>query len=161
MNMNEMAQAYLQPCASKTPFPEQVAFGSLLDDARMDFSMDSLDYVDQLLDSIRASDLPQFTTFIEKPENQNFLLVLGFYVGTIIAQEGDQLVAWLDYESMIEEFPENAATYPRVFQTAATCVFEKSGWFLPLSGVCGRLFGPVPQQSMKSIASTFLPAAAE
>jgi hypothetical protein len=159
MNMNEMAQAYLQPCATKTPYPEQVAFGHLLDDARMDYSMQSLDYVDQLLDSIKAGDKPEFSTFIEKQENQNFLLVLGFYVGTTIAHNGDQRIAWLDYDDMIEEFPNNAAAYPRVFQTSATCVFEKSGWFLPLTGVCGRLFAPVAQPDMKSIATAFLPAA--
>jgi hypothetical protein len=159
MNMNDMAQAYLQPCASKTPFPEQVAFGSQLDDPRMDFSMASLDYVDHLLDTIRASDAPQFLSFIEKQENLNFLLVLGFYAGTCIAHAGDQLIAWLDYDDMIKEMPDNAATYPRVFQTSASCVFEKSGWFLPLACVCNRLFGQGPQQSTKAIATTFLPAA--
>jgi hypothetical protein len=157
-NMNEMAQSYLQPCATKTPFPKQVAFGPLLDDKRMDFSLDSLDYVDQMLDSIRASDKPQFNAFIERQENQNFLFVLGFYVGTTIAYQDKQVIAWLDYDSMIEEMPENAATFQRVFQTSATCVFEKTGWFLPLTGICGRLFGPA-QQSMRSIAMTFLPSA--
>ncbi len=161
MNMNEMAQAYLQPCATKTPFPEQVAFGSLLDDGRMDFSMDSLDYIDQMLDSLRDNAKPEFTTFIEKQENQNFLFVLGFYIGTTIAHNSDQIIAWLDYDSMIEEMPENAATYPRVFQTSASCVFEKSGWFIPLSCVCSRLFEPAPKLSMKSIAANFMPTAAK
>ncbi len=159
MNMNEMAQVYLQPCATKTPFPEQVAFGSQLDDARMDFSMDSLDDVDRMLDAIKASGLPPFTTFIEKEENKNFLLVLGFYLGTTIAHTGDQLIAWLDYDDMIKEMPKNAANFPRVFQTSATCVLEKSDWFLPLSCVCNRLFAQERPPSTKSIATAFLPKA--
>jgi hypothetical protein len=161
MNMNELAQAYLRPCANKIPFPAQVAYANLLDVERMDFSMDSLDYIDGILDSIRAADKPQFEAFIAKQENQSFLFVLCFYVGTTVAHSSNQIIAWLDYDSMIEELPENAAMYPRSFPTAATCVLEKSGWFVPLSAICSRLFDESPEKSVKLSAAAFLPLPAQ
>jgi hypothetical protein len=157
MSMNQMAQAYLQPLATRTPFPAQVAYGHLLGDARLNFSPDSLDYVDLLLDSIRKNERPDFATFVNKQENQNFLFVLCFYVGTVVAQKSGQRIAWLDYDQMLKAIPDNATMYPRCFQTAATCILEKSGFFVPLSSICERLFEDPPGKSVRFSAESFMP----
>ncbi len=156
MDLNELAQAYLRPFATKTPFPPQVAYGELIGVQEMDFSLASLDVVDHVLDHIRHTDRPDAATFLQKQENQTFLLVLCFYVGTTVAYQQKQSIAWLDYDTMIEEMPENKANYPRIFQTAVTCVLEKSGWMVPLGSICGRLFDDTPLTGVRQSAQLFL-----
>lgn len=158
MELNELAKAYLQPFATKTPFPPQVAYGNLIGVHEMDFSLASLDVVDHILDHIRHTDKPDAATFLHKQENQNFLLALCFYVGTTVAYQDKQSIAWLDYDTMIGEMPDNAANYPRIFQTAVTCVMDKSGWMVPLGAICGRLFDDQPLTGVKQSAMLFLQA---
>jgi hypothetical protein len=156
-DMSDQSRMYLDP--KKTGYaypPEHFAYSKLLDDPRLDFSVASLDHIDALLDSIRKRDKPDFAAFLDKQQNQNFLLVLCFYVGEVMAKHSGQNITWLDYDSMLKAVPGNGAMFPRCFQTVVTCVLDRKGFFVPLSSICSRLFEESPDKSVRFSAEGFM-----
>jgi len=155
-DMNTWARIHLEPIRLRQPFTPQFAYGEFLGSPQLDFSVESLGHVDSILDSIRTREQPQFGAFLEKPENQSFLLVLCFYVGEVIAKNSGQKINWFDYDGMLEAIPDNGRMFPRCFQTSATCILDKAGFFVPLSSICSRLFDDPVEKSVKFSAEGFM-----
>jgi hypothetical protein len=156
MDMDALSQTYLAPLNAGVGYPEEVGYSYLLNDTRLDFSVESLSYVDLLLDSIRSTEKPEFGAFISTQENQTFLFILGFYVGAVIARNSDQSIRWFDYDAMLKAIPDNAVMFPKVFHTTITCQLSRAGFFVPLSSVCSRLFEEPVDKSVRFSAEGFM-----
>src|SRR3954471_22188412 len=76
MPINDIAQAHLDALINRLPFPGGIAFRKELDDANLNFTMQSLGRVDTLLDGVRTRLHPSFDDFLERNDNQNFLHAL-------------------------------------------------------------------------------------
>ena len=156
MPLNQLASQYLEVFQNNGEFEGGLSFQTKLIRCNLDFSIESLKRVDDLLDQIRLRVKPQFDQFLSVHANQNFLYLLCFYVGHCVAVNSKQQIVWLDYSEMSETFPEYKAMYPECFATSATCLFEKTGFFIPLSSIQERLFTDPPGKSVAFSAGGFL-----
>ena len=156
MPLNELSSQYLNVFQNNGVFDGGLSFQTKLNKSNLDFSIESLDRVDDLLDQVRVRLKPQFDQFLSVHSNQNFLYLLCFYVGQCVAVNSKQGIVWLDYSELIETFPEAKAMYPECFATSVTCLFEKTGFFIPLSSIQERLFDDPPGKSVAFSATGFL-----
>jgi hypothetical protein len=156
MPLNPMAAHYLEVFRNGGEFEGGLSYKAGLKHANLDFSIDSLDRVDTLLDQVRARFKPDPATFLDVHANQNFLYLLCFYVGQTVAVNSGQQVVWLQYGEFIQAFPEHQAMYPECFATSVTCLLERAGFFIPLSAIQERLFDEPPGKSVAFSASRFL-----
>jgi len=156
MSPKDMSIKYLQAFADDEPFPGGLAHREALQRLKLDFSRDSLERIDALLDRIRSSHRLNYGAFLNLQANQNFLYLLCFYVGATIAQCSGQAIEWLDYEQMRRKIPANEALFPRCFATSITCVLQHRGFFVPLSSIEERLFRDPPEKSVRFSAEGFM-----
>jgi hypothetical protein len=151
-----MSVKYLQAFADGEAFPGGLAHREALQRLKLDYSRDSLERIDGLLDRIRASHRLSYGAFLNLQSNQNFLYLLCFYVGATIAQCSGQAIEWLDYEQMRRRIPGNETMFPRCFATSITCLLQKRGFFVPLLSIEDRLFNDVPEKSVRFSAEGFM-----
>jgi hypothetical protein len=156
MPLNPLASQYLEVFHNNGEFDGGLSFQAALQQSNLDFSIESLKRVDDLLDQVRVRFKPEFDAFLSVHANQNFLYLLCFYVGQCVAVNSKQQIVWLDYSEMSETFPEYKAMYPECFATSVTCLLEKAGFFIPLSSIQERLFDDPPGKSVAFSASGFL-----
>ncbi|WP_156521235.1 hypothetical protein [Halothiobacillus diazotrophicus] len=146
--MNDQAQWYLNTFFTQGEFPGGLSFNAALNQCNLDGTMESLDRVDSLLDQIRTKIKPEFNAFLNVRANQNFLYLLCFYVGHVIAKSSGKAVRWLSYQDMLNEIPDNRQFFPECFQTSATCITPVS-FFVPLHSITMRLFEPITTKSVR------------
>jgi hypothetical protein len=156
MDMNDRALYYLDALARNSEVPGGLSFRKALAQSNLDYSAESLDRVDHLLDQIRIRFQPKYGEFFEPQPNQNCLFLLCFYVGTVISKCGKRQVQWLDYDGMLKAIPDNGAMFPRSFETAITCIVHGKGFFVPLSSICSRLFDDPTEKSVRFSAEGFM-----
>lgn len=148
MTMNQRSAYYLDALARNSEILGGLSFRNALAQSNLDYSVESLNRVDYLLDQIRTRYRPQYGDFLQLQANQNFLFLLCFYVGTVVSKNAKQEIKWLDYEEMLRALPENAAVFPQCFQTTITCILSRGGLFVPLSSICSRLFDDPTDKSV-------------
>ena len=148
MTMNQRSAYYLDALARNSEILGGLSFRNVLAQSNLDYSVESLNRVDYLLDQIRARYQPQYGDFLKLQANQNFLFLLCFYVGTVVSKNTKQEIKWLDYEEMLPPMPGNAVGFPRCFQTTITCILSRGGFFVPLSSICSRLFDEPTDKSV-------------
>ena len=151
-----MSAKYLQAFADGEAFPGGLAHREALQRLKLDYSRDSLERIDGLLDRIRASHRLSYGAFLNLQSNQNFLYLLCFYVGATIAQCSGQTIEWLDYEQMRRRIPGNEIMFPRCFATSITCLLQNRGFFVPLISIEDRLFNDMPEKSVRFSAEGFM-----
>lgn len=156
MDMNQRALYYLEALDRNSEIPGGLSFRTALAQSKLDYSVESLDRVDYLLDQIHSRFQPQYGVFFEPQQNQNFLFLLCFYVGTVMSKNSEQSIKWLDYDEMLREIPDNGAMFPRRFETAITCILSRRGFFVPLSSICSRLFDDPVDKSVRFSAEGFM-----
>lgn len=86
MPLTQSAQAMLRAYHAGKLLPNDIAFHKALSQVNLDYTPDSLDRIDRLLRQIRAQLKPKYDAFVGIPANDKFLLLLGYYVGTLIAR---------------------------------------------------------------------------
>lgn len=156
MDMTDRAFYYPDALARNSEVPGGLSFRSALAQSNLDYSVESLDRFDYLLDQIRTRLQPHYSDFLEPQPNQNFLFLLRFYVGTAMARRSEQEIRWLDYDEMLKAIPDNGAMFPRCFETAVTCILSRRGFFVALSSICGRLFDDLTEKSVQFSAEGFI-----
>ena len=151
--MNMRARMYLEAFFSQAEFPGGLSFRKALNQCSLDGTLESLDRVDSLLDQIRTKLKPQFNSFLDEAANQNFLYLLCFYVGSVIAKKSGKDVRWLSYQDMLREIPDDMQKrmFPECFQTSATCITAAS-FFVPLHSITSRLFDEITTKSVRASA---------
>jgi hypothetical protein len=108
-----------------------------------DYSAPSLERLDQLLRSMRASLAPRYEEFVNNPDTQNFLRLLAFYIGMTVARTGNMSVKWLDFQQAREGIPD----LEFAFETTSVCVLN-GRVYLPLGLVTEILLQPAPQRTV-------------
>ncbi|MES2947766.1 MAG: hypothetical protein V4858_04410 [Pseudomonadota bacterium] len=131
-----------------------LAFREQLKLARLDYSLASLERLDQLLRFIRPHIKPPYDAFINNPDTQNFLRFSGFYIGMTVARVGATSVKWLDFAQAKKFAPELE------FQFETSCVCVLSGrFYFPLGLVTEILLHPDAQRSVPEWANQALQVA--
>ena len=142
MTINGQAAAYLGAFFRGEEFEDGLAYSDELRALALDFSLESLERVDALLDRLRATHAGTEAAFIQSDARQDFLYLLAFYLGETVRRATDARADWYDYEGMVRVSPGFAA-FGRAFHTSAVCVFNgtpEGPDFLPLNTILTRLF---------------------
>ncbi len=158
---DDIAQNFLHTFAHDGEFPGGLAFAKALNQVKLDYSRESLARIDRLLEQIRTKLKPQPDTFIEKQENQNFLYLLCFYLGELVARERKSTLHWYAYDELLQLTKESADALPRGFVSSMGCIFENGGYFLPLSCLTEGLFFDPPDRSVVMALQKFISPATE
>jgi hypothetical protein len=156
MPITHVADNYLAVFQNGGEFQGGLAFQKALSQANLDFSPESLGRIDLLLTQIRERVKPEFDAFLDKVENQNFLHLLAFYAGEVVARKTGLKKHWLDHPELLEVVQDKAAEYPYCFATSITCYFENGAFFLPFSAIQERLFEPNSTRSLKEAAARYM-----
>ncbi|MBL8489915.1 MAG: hypothetical protein JNM82_03960, partial [Rhodocyclaceae bacterium] len=157
MPATALARRYLAAYHAGEEIPGGLAFAKALGQARLDYSPDSLGRIDQLLIQIRQKLRPEFATFLAVQENQNFLYLLCFYAGEVVARYTGRSIEWYPHEELVERLPpEAAAGYPQCFATSMACVLDDSAFFVPLSSMQEILFEEGSGRSLLAAADQFM-----
>lgn len=143
---------YLHAFFQEKPWQGGFAYENELRRCHLDYSLDSLQRIDILLDHIRTTHQPTIETFFDDMANQNFLSVVAFYCGEVLGRARRQAAIWIQYEDFIQENPMRADSYPPSMWTDFLIQLNNldgtSHTFFPLRSLCSRLFGIEPLQSI-------------
>jgi hypothetical protein len=159
MPLNNIAEHYLGAFEKQEEFDGGLAFREALTHSKLDYSIESLERVDQLLNQMRTKLRPTPQEFFDPQPNQNCLYLLAFYVGTVVARATGSSIIWLGYDEMIQRIPDNEPFFPRCFATSLTCILHggtNGGFFAPLSPITEVLFEEQPEKSVAFSAGAFM-----
>lgn len=159
MPLNHIADRYLDAFDKHGEFDGGLSFRTALSQSNLDYSVESLKRVDHLLDQVRTRLRPDPQQFLDPQPNQNFLYLLAFYVGAVVARATGSSIIWLGYDEMIRRMPDNEPFFPRCFATSISCILSggtKGGFFVPLSSITEMLFDEDPGKSVSFSAGAFI-----
>jgi hypothetical protein len=154
MDENKRCAIMLETFFGDTPMFGGLAFGEQLKQARLDYSLDSLQRLDRLLRLLRAEIKPPYTDFINQSESQNFMRFAAFYIGMTIARVGAMSVKWLDFEQAKNGMPELEFQ----FETSSVCLLGGRFYF-PLGLVTEILLQPQATRNIPEWAKQVLKGA--
>ena len=115
------------------PFDEArpICYPDLLKRDKLDFSHDSLDYVDEYL-----SVLHRLKETIQQNEWHTTVLYAGAYVGEVIRNETENFYHWIDYDDYIPHHPDMQRLIPeRTTPTTAFLVDDGDRMSMPLNKI--------------------------
>lgn len=151
---NERCAQMLDALFNDTGILGGLAFREQLKLARLDYSLSSLARLDQLLRSIRTEFKPKFEEFVNNTDTQNFLRLVGFYIGMTVARVGSTSVKWLDFAQARKDVPELEFQ----FETTSVCLLGGRFYF-PLGLATEILLQPNSQRSVPAWANQALQVA--
>ncbi len=156
MDMDLRAGLYWRAFVNDEEFPNGLTFRKALKQAQLDFSLKSLGRLDQLLNQIHQQRQPKADEFLRVPANQEFVFLLGFYVGMLVAKQSYAPIKWLNYDELSKLYPDAGKDYPPCFATTFTCLIGRDRLFVPLAGVVERLFNPVPERTVRNTSERYI-----
>ncbi len=144
-NLAKSAEGYVASFLRGDSFPGGFAYREQLNGCRLDFTLDSLNRIDTLLDHLRKRQMQSFETFMENPANQHFLHFIAFYAGKVTGMNVGVEPEWYTREEAIARVPQLQNLWPDdFFETSIICMFPVKGGgsqqYPPLLSVCTRLF---------------------
>lgn len=154
IDMQQKAQDFLAALDAGTDVQGGMAFRGALQQSRLDYSMESLDSVDQLLSRVRTKFSPQRESWKNQPDVENFCLMLAFYLGEMISKQAKQPIKWHTREQaaplMPADMPLPDASWSRVVGViaASSCV--------PLGLIEDKLFGESGGMTCKAYVERFI-----
>jgi hypothetical protein len=162
MSINHIADQFLHAYQYDGVFEGGLSFRKAMAKTRLDSTPESLARIDHLLGKIHTRFNPSRIDFIKNPANVNFLYLLSFYIGHVIATSTGATLKWYAYDELQTAMPEQAALFPPGFSSSITCVVSggssRAGFFAPLPGIEARLFEDSPLKSLATRASAFMQA---
>lgn len=160
MPITEIANKYLEALHGGEEPDGGLSFKKALGQSNLDYSKESLSRIDVLLDQIRLRLRPQYNEFLSSQANVNFLYLLAFYIGKVVANETSSKIEWYGYEEMIARIPSNRNFFPNCFGTSVTCIIsggkKNGGFFVPLAAMESRLYEEAPEKSVAFSAGAFM-----
>ncbi len=102
--MNDIATYFLQTYAAGAEVDEGWLYGKALQQARLDYSPESLARLDTLLAQIRERAKPT-RAHLDSPKGRNFASLVAFYVVEIVRRLSRADIAWLDRASALRLLP--------------------------------------------------------
>jgi hypothetical protein len=151
MDMNQTATQLLDALARNTEPPGGLAFAKALQQARLDYSAESVERVDALLDQIRQKLKPEIGAFGADPARMNFARLLCFYLGELIARQAGTAIRWYGYEEAVQRLPSDFGLPAEFFSRVVGISAADSGGMvcLPLGAIGERLFDEPPGRSCR------------
>ncbi|MBL8473226.1 MAG: hypothetical protein JNM98_15625 [Rhodocyclaceae bacterium] len=161
MPATDTAASWLHAYHTGADLPGGLAFRAALDQADLDYSPDSLARIDRLLRQIRRELAPEPRIFMEKTGQRNFVLLLAFYLGTLIARHTLQRIDWYHHDELADVLPaDEVRKLPHSMTTSLACTFRRDGelsaFFLPLRPLAGILFRGTETPDLAAAAESFL-----
>jgi tetratricopeptide (TPR) repeat protein len=156
MGPNLSAQCYLRAFADDLPITGGLLGHEALRAARLDYSLSSLDRLDQLLDGGLGRPLVLAEQLLQHPGMQNTVFLLGFYAGELLGRALGETPLW-------EPDPTQAAAEPvpaalRAMGGQAVCRYASGQRFAPLALILQRLFAGSAQPGLAAAVAARLPA---
>ncbi|MES2945370.1 MAG: hypothetical protein V4772_21085 [Pseudomonadota bacterium] len=131
-----------------------LAFREQLNQQQLDYSLASLERLDRVLRSLRSQLKPEYTEYVNKPDTQNFLRFVAFYIGMTTARAGSLSVKWLTFVEAKNDVPELEFQ----FETTSVCLLAGRLYF-PLGLVTEILIQPDPRRTVQGWARELLKTA--
>lgn len=147
LDENQRCAQMLEAFFSDTEIQGGLAYRAQLKLAQLDYSLASLERLDQLLRFIRPEIKRTYEQFVNTSDTQNFLRWLGFYIGMTMARVGATAVKWLDFAQAKQNIPELEFQ----FETTSICLLGGRTYF-PLGLVTEILLQPDPQRNVPAWA---------
>jgi len=152
-------QLFLAAWEQNQPITGEMIYRDELKKYNLNYSINSLQRIDQFIDLIRERDHPTETDFLADPNKYNLLYMMCFYVGEVMARVRGRQGEWLDFEELVA-LDESHREVGRTFATSACCVFNHAQVYLPLDAIMARLFAEHgPYHSVAEGAFALLPPA--
>jgi len=139
--LNDVARLFLEAYARGGEPEGGWKFGKALQQARLDFSDDSLDRIDLLLKAIRERASPQHEAFVADPAGRNFLALLAFYLMAMLSRRTGAEIEWHDARSARRAVADWASVAETPFTRLVALAPDQGLLFLPLVWLHDRLFG--------------------
>lgn len=117
----------------------------------LDSTMASLERLDALLRQIRKQLTPNYDSFVNQPDTQNFLRWVAFYVGTTLARNGQLAIKWMGFA----ELKAQVEDLQLQFETTCGCLLDGRLYF-PLGLATEILFDPAPKRSLHGFGKGIL-----
>lgn len=157
MPITEEANALLKAYHAGKVFP--LACHDKLSALVLDYTPDSLQRIDKLLREMRPQQAPE--TFLAADANQNFVLLLTYYFGTLIARYTQKQITWYGYSELTEILSaDDLKEVPEGVATAVCCSYSQNGeieaYSFPLSVILDILFKDDSTCSLARTAETYL-----
>jgi TPR repeat protein len=166
MPITPLAEQYLAAFADGgRDIPGGFAYLEELARTGLDYTPESLQRIDTLLDQIHTREAPKHEAFIKDRARQNFLYFLAFYVGkTIERNNPGAKVEWIEHKELAARNPGVAKVWTYQFETSVICVITggraRQGEFLPLSSIVIRLFEGPKEKSVWFSSDAYMARAA-
>ncbi len=138
--MNDVARLFLETYARGGEVEGGWKFGKALQQARLDYSEESLERVDLLLKAIRDRARPVHEEFIADPASRNFLSLLAFYLMAVLTRRTGAEIEWHDTASARKAVADWANIAETPFTRLVALAPDQGLLFLPLVWVHDRLF---------------------
>jgi len=132
---------YLEALLQGRPIEGGIKFSSEIDLKKLDMTLDSLKYIDNLLDKIRTANGPKENE-LEETALQNFLYALCFYAGEVLSVTRGENGIWMNFDELMNYNPQVANMAGGGFWCSISVRHGDSLMF-PLNAITTRLFeGP-------------------
>ena len=138
--MNDVARLFLETYARGGEVEGGWKFGKALQQARLDYSEESLERVDLLLKAIRDRARPVHEEFIADPASRNFLSLLAFYLMAVLTRRTGAEIEWHNTASARKAVADWANIAETPFTRLVALAPDQGLLFLPLVWVHDRLF---------------------
>lgn len=145
---------YIHNFFNQQKWPTGFAYEVELRGCNLDFSVESLKRIDDLIDRIRGKHTPNETSFLSHDRNQNFLFFIAFYCGELVGRARQQTPVWYSYPDFLDTFPQMQGKIPQAFanylivRSLKNEHYPKDTVWFPLTAVYERLFYPEKNKSI-------------
>lgn len=135
----------LQSFLKGKPLETGFAFESELKACRLDYTLASLQRIDDFLDNIRTTHSLDRNDFLNGgvPSNHTFLFLLAFYCGEMRGRLAGVAPIWHDYEEYIAENPQMQSIFPAIDEYRFVATYHRAdniNQHFPLVAILERLF---------------------
>jgi len=156
MNINKMSEGYVDALLGKAKVDGGILFHQNLDISKFDGKLDSLKYIDEVLDIIHEAGMAD-EEILNSQNGQNFLYALAFYVGYVVGNENGEKVNWITNDEFLKINPDTAKIIGNGFETSIIYNTSKTTQF-PLTSIVVRLFeGPDEKSVWYSASGAIIP----
>lgn len=156
---SDISTQYLKKVRTGKLIDNTIAYPELLAKVNFDYSMKSLQKIDQILEYIKKTERlsnkrsffgkSSYEKFITDPNRQFFIYLLGCYIGMTAAQLANATPKWYNHEQISEMT--NDPDFGFCIENNQVLIFEGGYMMLPLMAVTNFLFDLNPNSSVGAV----------
>ena len=152
---SDVCNLFLKKVRTGKILDNTMAYTHLLERVNFDYSYQSLQKIDKVLDYIKTTErlgpkkrfgASSYDRFVNDAKRQRFIYLLGCYIGAVSAQLAKTTVRWLNHEQMVALLDD--PDIPLCLENNTVMMLENGRLRLPLLAVTNYLFHLDPDSSM-------------